>query len=128
MKILLSVKPEYVCRILNKSKRFEFRHKLAKKKIDGIVLYSTYPDMKIVVEVEVLGTITASPTKLWEKTKGFAGISRQKYREYFRGRKVANAYSLGEVTIYDTKKDLSEFGIKNAPQSFVYLSEEKTND
>lgn len=127
MKILLSVKPEYVCRILNKTKRFEFRHKLAKRKIDGIVLYSTYPDMKIVGEVEVLGTLTASPTKLWEKTKGFAGISRQKYREYFKDRKVANAYLLGEVTIYNTKKDLSEFGITKAPQSFVYLKEERTN-
>lgn len=123
MKILLSVKPEYVYRILDKSKRFEFRHKLAKEAVDSIVLYATHPVMKVVGEVEVTGTITTSPTALWEKTKKFAGISREKYRKYFRNRKTASAYVLGEVTQYENPLTLESLGIKNAPQSFIYLSE-----
>lgn len=121
MKILLSVKPEYVYRILDKSKRYEFRHKLAKEKVDSIVLYATFPVMKIVGEVEVTGTITMSPSALWEKTKVYAGISRAKYREYFKNRKVASAYVLGNITQYDNPLSLESLGIKNAPQSFIYL-------
>lgn len=123
MKILLSVKPEYVYRILDKSKRFEFRHKLAKESVDSIVLYATHPVMKVVGEVEITGTITTSPTALWEKTKKFAGISREKYRKYFRNRKTASAYVLGEVIQYENPLTLESLGIKNAPQSFIYLSE-----
>ena len=122
MKILLSVKPEYVYKILDKSKRFEFRHKLAREKIDSIVLYATHPVMKIVGEVTVTGTITLSPTALWEKTKLHAGISREKYRKYFSGRKTASAYILGEVIQYDIPIELETLGIKKAPQSFIYLS------
>ena len=121
MKILLSVKPEYVYRILDKSKRYEFRHKLAKNNVDSIVIYATYPVMKVVGEVEVKGTITMSPTALWEKTKTYSGISREKYRQYFKNRKTASAYILGEIIQYDTPLSLESLGIKNAPQSFVYL-------
>ena len=122
MKILLSVKPEYVYRILDRSKRFEFRHKLAKEKVDSIVLYATYPVMKVVGEVKVTGTITTSPTALWEKTKPFAGISRAKYRKYFKDRKTASAYVLGDVTQYNNPLTLESLGIKRAPQSFLYLN------
>lgn len=124
MKILLSVKPEYVYRILDKSKRFEFRHKLAVREIDCIVLYATYPIMKVVGEVKVVGTITTSPTAMWEKTKSFAGISREKYRKYFKGRKTASAYVLGDITEYEKPLSLETLGIKKAPQSFIYLKDE----
>lgn len=123
MKILLSVKPEYVYRILDKSKRFEFRHKLAKETVDSIVLYATYPVMKVVGEVKVTGTITTSPTALWERTKSFAGISREKYRKYFKSRKTASAYILGDITQYDNPLTLESIGIKKAPQSFIYLDD-----
>ena len=123
MKILLSVKPDYVYRILDKSKRFEFRHKLAKETVDSIVLYATYPVMKVVGEVKVTGTITTSPSALWEQTKSFAGISRDKYRRYFSNRETASAYVLGDVICYNTPLTLESFGIKKAPQSFVYLKD-----
>ena len=76
MKILLSVKPEYTDRILDGSKRYEYRRKLAAIPISSILLYATEPVGKVVGEVEVIGTVSASPTKLWEQTKKFAGITR----------------------------------------------------
>ena len=78
--------------------------------------------MKVVGEAQVIKTISASPTALWEGTKKFAGISRDKYRKYFKGCKVAYAYQLGEVIQYDPPKNLSEIGISLPPQSFIYLS------
>lgn len=119
--IMLSIKPEYVERVLAGLKKYEFRKRLATKPVDKIIIYSTAPIMKVVGEVEVVKTISSSPSVLWENTKKFAGISRDKYRKYFKGSKVAYAYQLGKVIRYDSPKELSEFSIKVPPQSFIYL-------
>ena len=119
--ILLSINPEYVERIFAGSKKYEFRKRLANRTVDKILMYSTAPIMKVVGEAEVVKTISSSPTALWEYTKKFAGISRDKYRKYFKGCKVAYA-QLGEIIQYDPPKELSEFNISLPPQSFIYLS------
>lgn len=126
--ILLSIKPEYVERIFSGSKKYEFRKRLANKAVGKILMYSTAPIMKVVGEVQIVETISASPTALWESTKKFAGISRDKYREYYKGCKVAYAYRLGQVTRYEPSKELSEFNISSPPQSFIYLSEEQSDN
>lgn len=126
--ILLSINPEYVDRIFAGSKKYEFRKRLANRTVDKILIYSTAPIMKVVGEVQIVKTISASPTALWECTKKFAGIPRDKYRKYFKGCKVAYAYQLGQVIRYDPPKDLSEFNIHLPPQSFIYLSEKQVDD
>jgi len=121
--ILLSIKPEYSDRIFSGEKKYEFRKHLANKKISKIVVYSSSPVQKVIGEVEVISTLAMKPSPLWELTKKEAGISREKFRKYFSGCKMAFAYKLGETKLYDSPKSLSEYGIKNAPQSFVYLQE-----
>ena len=105
--ILLSINPEYVDKIFAGSKKYEYRKRLAARTVDRILIYSTAPIMKVVGEVEVVETISASPTALWERTKRFAGISREKYWKYFKGCKVAHAYHLGQVIQYCQPKDPS---------------------
>ena len=90
--ILLSIKPEYVERILDGSKKYEFRRHLANKKVTRILIYSTAPVMKVIGEVEVIGTLSMKPTPLWEKTKLLAGISRSNFRKYFSGCAAAHAH------------------------------------
>ncbi len=124
-KVLISIKPEYVNKILNGTKKYEYRRMLAKKGVSSLIIYSTCPVMEIVGEVEVVETIEMAPSSLWEKTKKKAGISRRKYREYFTGKKKAYAYVLGRVTKYEPMRNLIDIGIKQAPQSFVYLTEEQ---
>lgn len=121
--LLLSINPEYVERILQGSKKYEYRKRLAKESVDKIYIYSTFPVMKVVGTVEVLDRLEYSPSALWEKTKASAGISRAKYRKYFQNCKSAFAYKLGEVTVFETPRELSDFGITAAPQSFVYIDE-----
>lgn len=120
--LLLSIKPEYVEKILQGTKKFEYRKRLAKEEVSVIYIYSTFPSMKVVASVQVIGRLSASPTSLWEKTKTKAGISRSKYREYFHGCKIAYAYELGEVSIFKKEKELIEYGISTPPQSFVYIN------
>lgn len=119
--LLLSIKPEYVEKILKGTKKFEYRKRLAKEDVSIIYIYSTSPAMKVVASVQIIGRLSASPTALWEKTKLMAGISRAKYRDYFHGCKIAYAYELGKVEIFESEKNLSEFGIDTAPQSFAYI-------
>lgn len=45
-KILLSIKPEYVERIMDGSKIYEFRKRKCSKDINGIIIYSTAPVKK----------------------------------------------------------------------------------
>ena len=119
--ILLSIKPEYTNRILEGSKKYEFRRSVAKRKVDRILIYSTAPEMKVVAMVEVIGVMKDSPKRLWEKTRTHAGISRPKFMDCYANRSVAYAYQLGELQKFDTPKTLAEYGISAAPQSFVYI-------
>ena len=119
--ILLSIKPEYVERILAGTKKYEYRKRLARNKSSILLVYSTSPIMKIVARVEIRGTISAAPSTLWEQTKSNAGIIRKKYREYFHGCKTAYAYELGKVERFNPPHDLSDYNIMIAPQSFSYV-------
>ena len=119
--LLLSIKPEYVEKILQGEKKFEYRKRLAKEDVSYIYVYSTAPSMKVVAYVHIEGHLSDSPTALWEKTKAAAGISRAKFQDYFRGCKTAYAYKLGKVEIFKSPKNLSDFGVAVAPQSFVYI-------
>ena len=120
--ILLSIKPEYVSKILEGTKKYEFRRTLAQEKVSKILIYSTAPIMKVVGEAEVIDTLSMCPSPLWDTTKKYAGISRANYRNYFKNQPIAHAYKLGKVIRYPVPKDLSSYGIVHPPQSFIYIS------
>lgn len=121
-KILMSIKPEYVEQILSGKKKYEYRKIKAKRKnIEKMIIYSTYPVMKVVAEVDILSIIEDSPNNLWKQTKFESGVAKEFYNKYYKNRDCAIAYELGNVKVYDKPKDLNEYGIKYAPQSFIYL-------
>lgn len=122
-KILLSINPEYSSQILQGTKKYEYRRRIAKKDIDEIIIYSTAPEMKIVGSVKVNKVINATPNELWECTKKYAGISKEKFIAYFAGKRTAYAYKLGKVQFFNPPKNLGDYNIKTAPQSFVYLQD-----
>lgn len=105
--ILLSIKPEYSNRILAGTKKFEFRRQVAKRHVDQILIYSTFPEMKVVASVAVLGVLKEAPSKLWQKTKDFSGISHEKYSAYFSQKEFAYAYQLGKVKKIQEFKQIS---------------------
>ncbi len=121
MKILISINPKHVENIINGSKKFEYRRIAAKKDISSIIIYETTPVKMIVAEAEIIDVLMLSPNELWEQTKKESGISKDFFDEYFKGKKIACAYKLGKVKVYDTPKTLLDYGIKCAPQSFIYI-------
>lgn len=120
-KLLMSINPEHVEKILSGKKKFEFRKRKCKEEIDSIVIYSTAPVMRVVAEVEVKDIIEGTPQTVWKKTSNAAGIDKKFYDKYFGGKNIAIAYVLGYVTRFDSPRTLTDYGVKTAPQSYVYI-------
>lgn len=120
-KILISINPEHVQNIIIGIKKYEYRKIAAKQDISSIIIYETTPVKRIVAEAEIIDVLMCSPEELWKLTKVESGISKKFFDEYFEGREIAYAYKLGKVKVYDEPKTLMDYGIKAAPQSFVYI-------
>ena len=123
-KLLMSINPEHVENILAGRKKFEFRKTKCKEQIDSIVIYSTAPVMKVVAEVEVKGIIEDTPQSVWKRTSSAAGIDKKFFDRYYSGREQAVAYILGCVKQFDAPRQLIDYGVKTAPQSYVYIRSE----
>lgn len=120
-KIIISINPEHVENILNGTKKYEYRKIAAKKDISSIIIYETTPIKRIVAEAEIIEVLMFEPEILWDKTKDASGISKEFFDDYFQNREIAYAYKLGKVKKYEIPKTLNDYGIKAAPQSFVYV-------
>jgi predicted transcriptional regulator len=118
---LLSIKPQYAEAIFRGEKRFEFRRSIFRREVGVVVVYSTSPTCQVIGEFDVHGIISDPVGALWSKTRHYAGIDRDRFFDYFRGRSVGHAIAIGRVRKYRMPLDLDlAFGVR-APQSFVYL-------
>lgn len=123
MKVLLSINPEYVEKIFSGEKKYEFRRNIFKKQdIKSIVIYSTSPVKKVVGEFIIDEIIQDLPHKLWELAPENTGISEEKFYKYFANKEKGYAIKIGKLIRYKTMKNLQDFSIKSAPQSFVYVN------
>ena len=119
--MLLSINPEYVEKIINGEKIYEFRKIKAKKRPDKIVIYCTSPIMKIVGEAEVAEILEDTPQNIWKETQALGGVDKDFFFKYYKNKKIAVAYKLKNIKKYKKAKVLADYGLTVAPQSFVYL-------
>lgn len=120
-KILLSINPQHVESIMSGKKTVEYRKARCRHDVDKIVIYSTYPVMQIVGEAIVKGVIEGEPANVWAQTAHGAGITKAFFDKYYENKTKAIAYLLGEIITYEEPYSLMDWGIKSAPQSFVYI-------
>ncbi|RJF70456.1 ASCH domain-containing protein [Rhodopseudomonas palustris] len=126
MRVLLSIKPEFAARIFQGEKRFEFRKSAFKDdRVKIVVVYVTSPVCKIVGEFDVVEILSDEPSRLWSRTKEYAGISEAFFWDYFSGRTRAVALAIGDVREYSRPINPSKL-IANftAPQSYMYLDDQ----
>ena len=124
MKILLSIKPEYVERILNGTKKFEYRKKIFKNKnVNTVVIYATKPIGKVVGEFYIRNIIEDNPQTIWNLTNKYSGISKNSFDEYFHNVQEGFAIEIAHFVKYKKELELNEVSIKlkSAPQSFAYI-------
>lgn len=123
MKVLLSIKPEYVEKIFSKEKKYEFRKSIFKNpNIKSIIIYSSSPVKKVVGEFEIENIIQDTPKNLWNLDPKNTGISEEKFYKYFENKEKGYAIKIGKLIKYKKVKNLEDFSIKSAPQSFVYVN------
>ncbi len=125
--VLISIHPKYVSKILDGTKKVEFRRVWATKKVTHLVIYSTSPEMKVMATVEIEDVRTECKYILWEIAKDYGGgLTRKELRKYFQGVKKGNALLLGNVNKLKKPLPLPEIipGVR-APQSYLYLNDEQ---
>lgn len=125
MRVLLSIKPEYAEKILNGTKRFEYRKAVPRSEaVRTVVIYATMPVGKVVGEFEVAGVLREKPDVLWKRTKDASGITRTFFDQYFSGRDEAMAIAVRKPKRYAKPLSLEDVsGSLIPPQSFQYLAE-----
>ncbi len=121
MKLLLSIRPEFAERILDGSKKYEYRRVLFRRPVATVVLYASSPVRMIVGEFEVADLIEADVDALWRMTEAHAGLSKERFEEYFRDRSRGYAIRVGRVRRYPRPVPLAQTGGRCPPQSFQYL-------
>ncbi|XWN37077.1 MAG: ASCH domain-containing protein [Balneola sp.] len=122
-RVLLSIKPEFVEKIFNGEKKFEYRKVLFKNnKINKVVIYASSPVKKVVGEFKIGDILYTTKKELWESTQDKSGITKEFFDEYFSKKELAYAIEIKETEQYKEPKSLKEdFNISNAPQSFRYI-------
>ena len=121
---MLSIRPEYVARILSGEKTYEYRRKVFKQpNVDSILIYCTSPQSAVVGEAVIEGILASSPQELWDATGKQGGIDYKGFMKYFTGVTTAYAIKLGKIVTFDIPKPITAYApsIKRAPQSFVYV-------
>ncbi len=123
MKVLLSIKPQFVNEIFNGNKKFEYRKSIFKRDgIKTVVIYATMPIGKIVGEFDIEEVLEDNPKKLWDKTKKYSGISKEFYDSYFIDRDKAYAIKIKSLNKYNEPIcPYTTYEKFTAPQSFKYL-------
>ena len=124
MRVLMSIKPKYVKSILNGTKKFEFRKQIpTRTDIEEIIIYSSSPEKKIVGSFEIDKVLKDSPEELWAYCWNYAGISKENFFKYFKGKDHGFAIKIKNLNILPKKLDpyeiIQDF---HPPQSFCYIN------
>jgi predicted transcriptional regulator len=122
--ILLSVKPKFANLIVEGSKLVELRRTIPAQTVGTIAIYSSSPVQMVVALADVSETIEASPTKLWDISKGNGGgLTKAELLAYFESKKTGFALMLGNIRVYGKPVNPAKiFKPFSAPQSFRYIT------
>lgn len=125
--ILISVRPDYVVKLLEGDKTVELRRR-AVRVLPGtrVWLYATLPVGRIVGFGEVQSVHEHSPVEIWKEFGGRAGITEDHFFDYFDGVSRGCAIVFRQVVRSQRELELSELrsslGTFHAPQFFRKIS------
>lgn len=121
MKVILSIKPEFVHKILMGEKKFEFRRKIFKKKVERVIVYSSSPVKAVIGEFIIDKIIENELDLLWKLTKNESGVTEEVFYKYFENKSSGYAIKIKKFQRYEKLLNLSELGLKSPPQSYAYV-------
>jgi predicted transcriptional regulator len=127
--ILVSIRPEYVYKILDGEKTVELRRKFPEQRAIGAtaLIYSSSPVSAIVGCSRIKRVLKLPISQIWKRHRTAACISKDEFTEYFTEVSHGFVIFFDGVKLFEPRleaKDLAKtFGIV-PPQSYRYLSEE----
>lgn len=120
MDTIISIKPKYVEKILNKEKHYELRRSFTKKKINKLIIYSTSPQSRVVWEAKIEKILYKPIDELREITKNHSCITKQFFYEYFKWKEYWYAIKLINPIKYHSPKLLKDYNLKRPPQNYCF--------
>ncbi len=124
MRVLLSIKPEYVEKIFAGTKKYEFRKSLFKRSdVTMVVVYASSPICRVVGEFHIDGILKDEVNRVWEQTQKYSGVTEDYFKSYFCCHKEATAIQIGNAKRYKSARLLSDYNVLQAPQSFCYIDD-----
>ena len=120
--VLLSIKPEFAEKIFDGSKKFEFRKAIFKDtEVQKVVVYASSPVKKVIGEFSIADILNDDVETIWNETARYSGITHDFYLSYFSNRDKAYAIKIGKTKRYRQARNLSDYNLSFAPQSFAYI-------
>lgn len=120
----MSIKPEFALKIFDGSKKYEYRRTIFRRnEVTKVVVYASDPVQKVIGEFEIGKIFHDEVQTLWTNTKTHAGISEDRFTEYFANRAMGYAIEVTAPRAYDDRLPLNSLGVASPPQSFMYLPE-----
>ncbi len=120
--IILSLKPEYAEKILDGTKRYEFRKQRPRHQVQQVYIYASSPKKRIMGRFRIGRVIHGSPEEIWERCGNEGGIEKEKFFSYFGDRTIGYGFEVDEVERFDPPIDPVEINCGfRAPQSFAYV-------
>ncbi|UZP68728.1 hypothetical protein N1030_07090 [Desulfovibrio mangrovi] len=120
---LISIHPEFVEKIYNSEKKFEFRKQKTRDGVRLFVVYETAPVKMITGCFYSDSCISMHPEMLWNKCADCSGIDEDRFFKYFYGKEIGHAFVIGRHFKFSKYYCLDDFqcGLR-APQSFSYIN------
>lgn len=125
--LFLSIKPQYVEKILTGEKQVELRRQKPRSlPNDWLAIYESSPTMALVGMARVTEVQVKSRGRLWRSVSAIAGVTKSEFDDYFDGCELAVGILFqtvmkfkAPVTLNDLRSVWPEF---HPPQGFRYLT------
>ena len=109
---ILSIKPEYAHRILNRTKDIELRRtQMGINSGDVLLIYTSAPEQCISGWFRVSKVETLPVDKMWKKYHARLGIGHEEYLKYFEGVEEAIGLHISEVQCLEPVIPLNDIQI-----------------
>lgn len=129
--LLISIKEQYVKKILSGDKTIELRKAKPRAKIgDSVVIYTTNPKKAITAIATIKNILVLSPQNMWKENSNKLGISKDDFDIYYNncskaiGIELANVHKLNNEILLSAIKGI--YPNFSPPQTFKYLNKFET--
>ena len=125
--VLLSIQPAFATQIFDGTKTVELRRSFPKLYQTGsVIIYVSTPVKAIMGGFHISRVLQAEPDQIWKAAGTYAGITRQKFDEYYDG--VAHGYAIFIDDVWRYKSPIPLDSLRKQiqnflpPQNFRYIS------